>query len=169
MAEINVDIVMTSISRALKAAHPASKAHATSVPQDFDAPAFFIRNIAGPKSSLAGYVHVGEQQIARSARHRRSPVYEITYFPGSELEHEQAAECRLVQELLYEVLEMIETPGGDLLSGRNIEGKVIDNVLVMTVAYPYNVVRTERAPPMEELRFTVPGLPTITYEEENHE
>jgi len=168
MAEISVDIVLTGISLALKEARPESRVHDTGIPQDFRRPAFFIRQIAGPQAKQVGYVHVGERAIARSARHRRSPIYEITYFPGGELEQDQAAECRRVQELLYEALELIVLPTGDLLSGRNIEGRVIDNVLVMTVTYPYNTVRTEPATLMGELLVSVLGQTTTQNEEEEH-
>ena len=162
-----MNIVMDAISLTLKDAFPESKVHDTPIPQDFETPAFFVRQIAGPRSPLVGYTHVGEKNIARSARHRRSPIYEITYFPTDGLEQDQAAECREVQEVLLDELELIVTQMGDLLSGRNIESKPVDNVLVMIVTYPHNVVHVEPTVPMEELSGAIFGQ-SIKSEEDNN-
>ena len=168
MAEISVNIVMDAITLALKDAYPACDVYDSRVPQEFTPGAFFVRQLSTPRTQRSGLVYVGENETARSAGHRRAPIYEITYFPAAEMEDDQAEECRRVEEDLYDLLELIVTPTGDLLSGRNIEGSTPDGVLVMTVTYPYGVVYNEQAAPMEELKGSLMGLPYITDEEENH-
>jgi hypothetical protein len=154
--EINENSVMDAISLALKAACPFAAVECGRVTQDFTPPAFFVRELSGGQRGQIGLAY-GAGDVARSARHHRAPIYEVAYFPAAALEDAQAEECRAMKELLLDVLERVKTPQGVLLGGRNMEGAAPDNVLVMTVTYPHNILRETASALMEELSGSAMG------------
>jgi hypothetical protein len=81
----------------------------------------------------------------------RTNLFSVQYFPKSKTNAK--AECLDIQDELFLALEYI-TVTGDLVRGTNMNGQVIDGVLVFTVNYDLYVRKETDLDPMETLTVT---------------
>lgn len=112
-----------------------------SVEQGFKDPCFSILCLNGS----------GEKKAV--ARHNRTQLFIIRYFPSSK---EPIAECNEVMERLYELLSIIDA-GGVKIRGKEMKGKVVDGVLQFQITYASFLLETKAEICMEELEVSTDG------------
>ncbi len=114
-----IDLIISGISNALFEVFGYEN-YATKIPQDLEAPCFFIQCIE-PK--IKKYI---------STRYLRTNHFVIQYFPKSEDDGDM--ECNNTGERMFECLEVINADGF-LLRGTEMRFEVKDGVLHFFVDY----------------------------------
>jgi hypothetical protein len=141
MAEISTQAVIDAVTLALRASYPLAIIQDEEAAQGITPGAFFVRLVTN------------DQQRLNGPRFRRTPTLDVIYFSADSLE-----ECAAVADTLSLALDMVITPGGDVLHGSGASWSIEDDVLHYTVTYGYNVlIETERIN-METLKFLEGGL-----------
>lgn len=140
MAEISTGIILDGITLALRRAYPDAQIEADAVEQGLTPPAFLVLLVNEEQSRLIG------------ARWRRSPRFDILYFPKKGRE-----ECYAVADNLRQALELITLPTGDALLGMDISFEVTDGVLHFMLSYRHHVYRQMEETYMGNLKIKQEG------------
>lgn len=135
MAEINTQAIIDAITLALRAEYPAAAILDEEATQGITPGAFIVQLVTAEQRQLIG------------PRYRRTPLFDVIYFSA-----DSAEECVGVADNLSIVLDMVETPGGDLLHGTGINWRVEDGVLHFMVLYNHHVLRPQERTEMETLK-----------------
>ena len=157
MAEINEQVVIDAVTLRLRECFPAANISMEEPPQDFmpdpelEAGAFVVRALPSSERHDTGLWQADNSGPPMGTRHRRDMTMEICYFPQDNSRARE--ECTAVKESLLRGLALIQTPGGDYLSGRNRQGGISDGVLVFTVAYPHFIRTDQPQPTMQSINF----------------
>ncbi len=140
MAEISTNIILDGITLALRKAYPESAIYCKAVKQGLRPPAFTVLLVA------AG------QEAQPSKRWKRSPRFDILYFPEAGQE-----ECYVTADELCQILEVITLPAGDLLRGSDMNYEVVDGVLHFFVSYNHFAYALHGQDAMETLQIEQEG------------
>lgn len=140
MADITSKLILDGITLALREAFPNAQITSDRVEQGLEEPAFIVLMVTSEQSELP------------SMRYRRTPQYDIIYFPKNGRE-----DCYSVADTLWGVLEVITLPNGDSVRGSNISAEITDDVLHVLVNYAHNAYKVVDEVDMEELTFTQEG------------
>ena len=140
MADITSTLILDGITLALREAFPDAQITSDRVEQGLEEPAFIVLMVTSEQSELP------------SMRYRRTPQYDIIYFPKNGRE-----DCYSVADTLWGVLEVITLPNGDSVRGSNISAEITDDVLHVLVNYAHNAYKVVEEVDMEELTFTQEG------------
>ena len=89
-----------------------------------------------------------EQTQKAPNRYFRTHPIDVHYFPR---EAGNNAECHKVATRLFEILEYITLPDGDLVRGTEMRYEIQDNVLHFFVNYDVFLIRAEEEEVMEQL------------------
>ena len=140
MADITSTLILDGITLALREAFPDAQITSDRVEQGLEEPAFIVLMVTNEQSELP------------NMRYRRTPQYDIIYFPKNGRE-----DCYSVADTLWGVLEVITLPNGDSARGSNISAEITDDVLHVLVNYAHNAYKVVDEVDMEELTFTQEG------------
>lgn len=108
----------------------------TDIIQGLKEPCFFISVLNPTQTKFIG------------KRYFRSNPFMIQYFPRKE---EDNIELNEVASELFDKLEFITLPNGDILHGKSMQYQIIDSVLNFQVEYPMFLTKAEVTALMEEL------------------
>lgn len=112
------------------------KVYSDKVRQGLKEPCFFIKLLNPSQSPLLG------------SRRFRTNSFDIHYFPKANESNEDVNE---VVESLFEALEYITLPTGDLVRGTNLHAENVDGVVHFFVNYNLFTRKDEVHEPMEDL------------------
>lgn len=140
MAEISTNIILDGITLALRAEFPDSHIESNAVEQGLNEPAFIVLLVNAEASEYP------------AGRKKRLPRFDVIYFPKAGNE-----ECYDVADTLFEVLEVIDLPGGDKLRGTDMSFQVEDRVLHFLVSYRHFTYKEEEVVKMETLEINQKG------------
>lgn len=130
--------IIEAIATVIHGQYPDANIYPEPVEQGLVEPAFYIHCINVDQSDL----------IAR--RFRQSMPFEVVYFPLN-----GAADINSTLPVLLVALRLITLENGQKLSGYNIKGQVIDDLLHVFVDYDMTVkIVTDPVDKMEELKIT---------------
>lgn len=133
-----INDIITAISTAIFTQFPEANIYTEPVEQGLVEPAFYIHCINVDQSDLI------------AGRFRQSMPFEVVYFPLNGV-----ADINSTLPALLVALKLITLENGQKLSGYNIKGQVIDDLLHVFVDYDMVVkVVTEPVDNMEELKIT---------------
>lgn len=141
MAQISTNIILDGITLALRAAFPDSHIDIDEVKQGLNPPAFIVMLVSGSYDAYP------------SQMQRRLMRFDIAYFPKA-----KSVECYEVADTLADVLEVIELPGGDKLTGTDMSAEVTDDVLHMFVSYNHFTITDKDYDYMESLAVEREGI-----------
>ena len=97
-------------------------------------------------------IHGGDVQQGLTPRYRREITVDVIYYP-----RKGDAECLAIADRLTQALEIITTPAGDQLRGRDLRFERVDGVLHALVEYPHYVYKERQEIPMEDLTLRQEG------------
>jgi hypothetical protein len=135
MSEISTQAVIDAITLALRAAYPTAHILDDEAKQGITPGAFIVT-----------LVSAGQRQI-RGPLYGRTPLFDVIYFSDN-----SAEECAAVADALCMALDMVTTPGGDLLRGTGMEWRIDEDVLHFMVGYGHHVLRETEQDFMETLK-----------------
>ena len=126
------DDILTGITQALYDEfvtddQPIRPIYTETVPQDFDAPSFFVDAV----SSI--------QEKRLNDEYDRVYSFDVVYFPSDSLAANK--EMQDIGDMLFFVLEYITLENGDRLRGSGMSRSIVDGVLHFSVAYSPRVRR----------------------------
>lgn len=135
MAEIRFNSVFDGVTLALHAAFPPpAKIHGGDVQQGLTPGDFTV------------VIPAASQVPQLGMRYRREITVDVIYYP-----RKGDAECLAIADRLTQALEIITTPAGDQLRGRDLRFERVDGVLHALVEYPHYVYKERQETPMEDL------------------
>lgn len=135
MAEIRYNSVYDAVTLALHAAFPPPiKIHGGEVQQGLTPGDFTV-----VMPALSQVPQLG-------ARYRRGVTVDVIYYP-----RRGDVESYDIADRLAQVLEIITTPAGDQLRGRDLHFERVDGMLHALVEYPHYVYKERQETPMEDL------------------
>ena len=140
MADITSKLILDGITLALREAFPNAQITSDRIEQGLTEPAFVVLMVNNEQSELP------------NMRYRRTPRYDIIYFPENGRE-----DCYSVADILWGVLEVVTLPNGDSVRGSSISAEITDDVLHVLVNYNHNTYKVVDEVDMEELTFTQEG------------
>jgi len=140
MSEISTQKILDGITLALHGEWPESQIFDDEVQQGLKPGDFNVILMTSSQQQIVG------------ERYKRTPLFDVLYFPKKGRE-----ECYAVADTLSLLLNVISLPEGDLLRGTGMDFEVIDNVLHFYVRYTHYVRRGEIGEPMESLEITQGG------------
>lgn len=140
MAEISTNLILDGITLALRAAFPNAHIESNAVKQGLSPPAFIVLLVS---AEIAAYP---------MQRQRRSPRFDVLYFPA-----EGREDCYDVADTLHETLEVITLSSGDALRGTDMSFEVTDGVLHFLVSYNHFTYRPVEETNMETLKLEQGG------------
>ena len=140
MAEIHFTSIFDAVTLALHAAFPVVKIHGGEVQQGLTPGDF---TVVIPALSQAPQV---------GTRFRRGVTVDVIYYP-----RRGEAECYDTADRLAQALEVITTPAGDQLRGRNLRFERVDGILHALVEHPHYVYKARQETPMEDLTLRQEG------------
>lgn len=143
MSEISTNIILTGMTQALHKEFPKSQIHTEEVTQGLSDGDFIVVLVSDTRT-----------QHSTGRRYKRSPLFDVCYFPA--VGHE---ECYGIADRLSQLFEIIELPTGDKVRGTGMNFEIVDKVLHFKVTFGYTTMAAEKKEPMEEL---------ILSEEVNH-
>lgn len=133
-----INDILTAISTAIFTQFPEANMYVEPVEQNLVEPAFYIHCINVDQSNLI------------AGRFRQSMPFEVVYFPLN-----GTTEINDTLPELLVTLRLITLKNGQKLSGNNIKGQVIDDLLHVFVDYDTVVsVATDPVDKMEDLKIT---------------
>lgn len=138
MSEISTKHILDGITLALRVEYPDCGIYDGEVQQGLLPGDFNVILVTASQQQIVG------------ERYRRTPLFDVLYYPKGGNE-----ECYAVADRLCMLLQCIRLPGGDLLRGRDMDFDVVDDVLHFRVRYPH-FVRPDIPPgeTMDSLTFT---------------
>lgn len=140
MADITSRLILDGITLALREAFPNAQITSDRIEQGLTEPAFVVLMVTNEQSELP------------NMRYRRTPRYDIIYFPENGRE-----DCYSVADTLWGALEVVTLPNGDSVRGSSISVEITDDVLHVLVNYNHNTYKTVDEVDMEELTFIQEG------------
>lgn len=140
MAEISYNSVFDAVTLALHAAFPSAKIHGGELQQGLTPGDFTVVLPSAGQTPQVG------------ARRRREVTVDVIYYP-----RRGDAECCGVADRLAEALEIVTTPAGDQLRGRDLRFQRVDGVLHALVEFPHYVYKERQETPMEDLALRQEG------------
>lgn len=140
MTNITSNLILDGITLAIREAFPDAQITSDRIEQGLKEPTFIVLMVTTEQSELP------------NLRYRRTPRYDIIYFPKNGRE-----ECYSVADTLWGVLEVITLPNGDSVRGSNITVEISEDTLHVLVNYNHNTYRTVEEVEMEELTIKQEG------------
>lgn len=129
-----IEQLLEAIKSTLKASFEECTVYTNEVPQGFERPSLFIRNISTER----------QKQIGEN--HRFSYTFNIKYFSAAKKQNEDFS---AMSERLYTALYFLQ---GASVFGRDISHRTVDGVLHMQVTYRINAIKNvEQEPSFEDL------------------
>lgn len=114
-----INQIVIGIAKALGSAFGDAEIYIEEIEQDLQEPCFLILLANAKREQFLG------------SRYNRKQTFNINYFPKK-----GKNECYEVLNKLYEVMGLIEFDAG-LINAQNMQGNIVDNVLVFTVDYNF--------------------------------
>ena len=140
MAEISTQTIVDGITLTLRKAFPESQIFDDVIEQNLKPGAFNVIPVTFSQQQIVG------------ERYRRTPLFDVLYYPifGRE-------DCIKIADRLSILLNVIRLPSGDLVRGFGMEAEIIDGVLHFSVRYPHNISRTPEVEEMDKLKLNQKG------------
>ena len=106
------------------------KIYTDNVEQGFLNPCFYVSSINSSRNHFI------------SKKYKSKNTFEILYFPSDT--NEISSEIFDITERLYECLEYINE-SGDLIKGKNMDSRTVDNVLNFTIDYDLFLIKKQNS------------------------
>lgn len=134
--EVTINTIRDGVILALSLLFPGTIIYEEKIPQNFEAPCFFVKLLTG------------DQAHELNRRYYRTHAFDIHFFPKGE---EYNREAHDVAERLYEELRELRIDGA-LYRGTSMSHEVVDDVLHFFVDINFHVLRPkDQVPKMKTL------------------
>lgn len=135
--EVTINTIRDGVILALSLLFPGTIIYEEKMPQNFEAPCFFVKLLTG------------DQAHEMNRRYYRTHAFDIHFFPKGEEYNREAHE---MADRLYEELRMVRIDGS-LYRGSGMSHEVVDDVLHFFVNFNFHVLRPkDQVPKMMELK-----------------